>query len=259
MLPNPVLTVFLLLCLLPVSPAQKPPSSPPDSPSAHIPLDGARIFQNHCATCHGADGSGHGPASSALKESLQDLRLLSQRNGGNFPEQHTKDIIEGKQPAPPAHGSREMPIWGPIFHQIEADEDWEKSGWRRSRSTWNLSSKNSEGLGLALFLTDALFDPGHKFRRMALHQLFDPGPEFMPHIHARVIAHGRTKIADRTRRRPSPRGTRGRVRSHRSQRAQQIRSVQPAFSGFIPRDKNTRSRIGGPAHQAAVARRAMTR
>jgi mono/diheme cytochrome c family protein len=23
-----------------------------------------------------------------------------------------------------AHGSREMPIWGPIFHQVEADRDW---------------------------------------------------------------------------------------------------------------------------------------
>jgi mono/diheme cytochrome c family protein len=23
-----------------------------------------------------------------------------------------------------AHGSREMPIWGPIFHQVEADMDW---------------------------------------------------------------------------------------------------------------------------------------
>jgi len=23
-----------------------------------------------------------------------------------------------------AHGSREMPIWGPIFHQVEGDMDW---------------------------------------------------------------------------------------------------------------------------------------
>ncbi|MGD1021427.1 MAG: cytochrome c [Candidatus Sulfotelmatobacter sp.] len=124
MLPNSLLTVFLLLSLLPVSPAQKPPSSPSHRPSAHIPLDGARIFQTRCASCHGADGRGHGPASVALKESLQDLTLISQRNGRRFPEQHVKDIIEGKQSAPPAHGSREMPIWGPIFHEVEADQDW---------------------------------------------------------------------------------------------------------------------------------------
>jgi hypothetical protein len=23
-----------------------------------------------------------------------------------------------------AHGDREMPIWGPIFHEVEADQDW---------------------------------------------------------------------------------------------------------------------------------------
>jgi hypothetical protein len=34
------------------------------------------------------------------------------------------DIIEGKIPAPLAHGDQQMPIWGPIFHQVEADQDW---------------------------------------------------------------------------------------------------------------------------------------
>ncbi len=116
--------LFLLLTFLPVLPGQKPPSTPAHSSTSHIPLDGARIFQAHCATCHGADGGGHGPASAALKEPLQDLRLISQRNSGKFPEQHVRDVIEGKQSAPPAHGSREMPIWGPIFHQVEADQDW---------------------------------------------------------------------------------------------------------------------------------------
>ena len=23
-----------------------------------------------------------------------------------------------------AHGNREMPVWGPIFHEVEADQDW---------------------------------------------------------------------------------------------------------------------------------------
>jgi hypothetical protein len=35
-----------------------------------------------------------------------------------------KEIIEGKEPGPLAHGDREMPIWGPIFHEVESDEDW---------------------------------------------------------------------------------------------------------------------------------------
>ena len=24
----------------------------------------------------------------------------------------------------PAHGDREMPVWGPIFHEVEVDQDW---------------------------------------------------------------------------------------------------------------------------------------
>jgi mono/diheme cytochrome c family protein len=78
----------------------------------------------YCAACHGADGRGHGPASVALKHAVPDLTLISQRNGGKFPYQRVKEIIEGKEPGPLAHGDREMPIWGPIFHEVESDEDW---------------------------------------------------------------------------------------------------------------------------------------
>ncbi len=124
MLPSSVLALLLLLSLLSVTSGQNATGGLFQNSSARIPLDGAKIFQSHCATCHGADGQGHGPASIALKQPLQDLTLISQRNGGKFPYQHVKEIIEGKQPAPPAHGTREMPIWGPIFHQVEADQDW---------------------------------------------------------------------------------------------------------------------------------------
>jgi len=34
-----------------------------------------------------------------------------------------KEIIEGKDSGPLAHGSREMPVWGPIFHEVESDMD----------------------------------------------------------------------------------------------------------------------------------------
>jgi len=86
--------------------------------------DFATLYSQNCAACHGANGRGHGPASLALKHAVPDLTLISQRNGGKFPAQRVKEIIEGKPTAPPAHGDREMPIWGPIFHQIEADQDW---------------------------------------------------------------------------------------------------------------------------------------
>jgi mono/diheme cytochrome c family protein len=93
------------------------------SSPARNPFEGAEIFRHYCATCHGADGRGFGPASVALRHAVPDLTRISQRNGGVFPFQRVKEIIEGKDPGPLAHGNREMPIWGPIFHEVESDQD----------------------------------------------------------------------------------------------------------------------------------------
>ena len=87
------------------------------------PLEGTDIFRHYCASCHGVDGRGHGPASVALKHGAPDLTRIAQRNRGTFPFQRVKEIIEGKDPGPLAHGSREMPVWGPIFHEVESDMD----------------------------------------------------------------------------------------------------------------------------------------
>ena len=123
--PISVIAILLALCLISPPPPKVSLASLQSSP-AHIPLDGAKIFQHHCAACHGVDGRGHGPASAALKDPLQDLTLISQRNHGKFPYQRIKEFIdgEGQQSIPAAHGNREMPIWGPIFHQVESDQDW---------------------------------------------------------------------------------------------------------------------------------------
>lgn len=124
MLPSSVLALLLLISLLPVLSGQKASGGPSQNPPARVPIDGAKIFQSHCASCHGADARGHGSDAAALKQPLQDLTLLSARNGGKFPYQQIKEIIQGKQPAPRAHASSEMPVWGPIFHEVEADQDW---------------------------------------------------------------------------------------------------------------------------------------
>jgi len=96
----------------------KPASSP-----AHNPFEGAEIFREYCASCHGADARGHGPAAVALKHGVPDLTRISQRNKGAFPAERVKKLIEGKDAGPVAHGDREMPIWGPIFHEVESDQD----------------------------------------------------------------------------------------------------------------------------------------
>jgi len=118
----PMLLLYLVLlpaALLPAAQKQDETTS-----SARKPVEGAKIFRYYCAACHGADGRGHGPASVALKHPVPDLTLISQRSGGKFPYQRVKEIVEGKEPGSPAHGDREMPIWGPIFHEVESDQDW---------------------------------------------------------------------------------------------------------------------------------------
>lgn len=88
------------------------------------PVDGTGIFRIYCATCHGLDGRGYGPVSKALKGEVPDLTRLSQRNDGAYPAMHVRNtIMFGTDDLLPAHGSKEMPIWGPIFHELEFDRD----------------------------------------------------------------------------------------------------------------------------------------
>ena len=111
--------VLLPAVLLPAAQKQETMTS-----SERNTVEGAKIFHYHCVACHGTDGRGHGPASVALKHPVPDLTLISERSGGKFPFQRVKEIIEGKEPGLLAHGGREMPIWGPIFHEVESDQDW---------------------------------------------------------------------------------------------------------------------------------------
>jgi hypothetical protein len=83
------------------------------------PLTGPRHFPWLLCPCHGLDGKGHGPAAPALKSKVADLTLLTKRVKGEFPRDRVRDILEGQE-TPAAHGSNELPVWGPVFHQLEA-------------------------------------------------------------------------------------------------------------------------------------------
>lgn len=88
------------------------------------PVEGAAIFQDFCAPCHGRDGGGKGPVSGRLTEAVPDLTRLSQRNSGKFPAARVRNtLMFGGDRPQAAHGSKPMPIWGPIFHAIEYDQD----------------------------------------------------------------------------------------------------------------------------------------
>jgi mono/diheme cytochrome c family protein len=75
---------------------------------------GERTFQTHCASCHGASAEGDGPTAAALSVPVPNLRTLSQRNGGEFPTDAIASYIDGRS-LPVAHGTRAMPVWGPVF------------------------------------------------------------------------------------------------------------------------------------------------
>jgi mono/diheme cytochrome c family protein len=86
----------------------------------HVPMkatsaaSGAEMYKSYCAVCHGTDGKGNGPAASALKVPPTDLTTLSKNNGGKFPSMKVSSAIRGDASVP-AHGSKDMPVWGPLF------------------------------------------------------------------------------------------------------------------------------------------------
>jgi len=93
------------------------PSSPPPDPGAPNPMlveVGGNAFATHCASCHGADGKGAGPVAASLRIPPADLTLIAARRGGVFPADDIAAWIDGRM-SPPAHGTREMPVWGYRF------------------------------------------------------------------------------------------------------------------------------------------------
>ncbi|HEV8491417.1 MAG TPA: cytochrome c [Candidatus Angelobacter sp.] len=86
-------------------------------------LNGPDLYRSYCASCHGIEGKGDGPVAPALNSQVSDLTTIAQRNGGVFPATQVNKIISGDQIIL-AHGTREMPVWGPIFHQVQEDRDY---------------------------------------------------------------------------------------------------------------------------------------
>ncbi len=85
-------------------------------------VEGVDLYRAYCASCHGKNGKGNGPVAPALKATVRDLTVIAKNNGGTFPVARVRRIITGEGMIA-SHGSREMPVWGPIFSQVEADVD----------------------------------------------------------------------------------------------------------------------------------------
>jgi mono/diheme cytochrome c family protein len=93
---------------------QKPAPAAKPAASGTTERTGAAIFREYCAPCHGVNARGNGPAAPAFKQRPPDLTHLATRHKG-FPRAQVEAMILGDDPLQPAHGSREMPVWGPTF------------------------------------------------------------------------------------------------------------------------------------------------
>jgi mono/diheme cytochrome c family protein len=88
-------------------------------PNASI-ASGKELFGRHCASCHGEDGKGSGPAAAALKNQPANLTRISANHDNQFPRAEIIHFIDGERPVP-AHGPRHMPIWGEVFRNDQSD------------------------------------------------------------------------------------------------------------------------------------------
>jgi mono/diheme cytochrome c family protein len=86
-------------------------------------VDGRDLYNFYCATCHGRTGRGDGPVAPALRTRPSDLSILAKRNGGIYPATEVGALLSGpRRSTLPAHGSDEMPVWGPIFRALDSND-----------------------------------------------------------------------------------------------------------------------------------------
>jgi len=107
--------VMLLGITVATQESQQPPSLLMES------LAGRDSFERYCASCHGAQGRGDGSVASALTTPPADLTALARRHDGAFPREAVRDFITGTGRLVAAHGTSEMPTWGPLFGAFESD------------------------------------------------------------------------------------------------------------------------------------------
>ena len=86
-------------------------------PTTYVP-SGKQMYRDYCAACHGLDAKGHGPLAASLTKQPPDLTTLSKQHDGIFPREYVTDVLRFG-PGFSAHGSSEMPVWGPVFQYLD--------------------------------------------------------------------------------------------------------------------------------------------
>jgi mono/diheme cytochrome c family protein len=118
---NTALFCVLLLVACGLAAQQKPIVK--KVPIRHTsPASAKEMYTQYCAACHGADGKGNGPAATALKTPPPDLTTLAKRHEGKYPNDYVANLLRSGTGAA-AHGSSDMPTWGPLFKSLDPMHD----------------------------------------------------------------------------------------------------------------------------------------
>src|SRR5688500_15430704 len=85
-------------------------------------LSGLEMYEQLWASCHGPGGQRDGPVAPLLKIRVPDLTRLAYRDGGEFPAEDIRRTVDGRYERP-AHGPRDMPVWGWQFYDSTSTND----------------------------------------------------------------------------------------------------------------------------------------
>jgi mono/diheme cytochrome c family protein len=85
-------------------------------------LSGLEMYERLCSSCHGVEGRGDGPVAPLIKIGVPDLTRIAARDGGEFPTEDVRRIIDGRSDRR-AHGPRDMPVWGWQLYDMSSSDD----------------------------------------------------------------------------------------------------------------------------------------
>jgi mono/diheme cytochrome c family protein len=120
-----ILCCFVLFGTMTFSIAQEQKTEIKHAPASPTSAaSGKQMFKAYCASCHGEDAKGDGPAAAALKQAPADLTALANANGGKYPALRVTSVLRG-QATLAAHGSQEMPVWGTVFWKMSGGHEGE--------------------------------------------------------------------------------------------------------------------------------------
>ncbi len=80
-----------------------------------VPANAEALYRHYCASCHGIDGRGDGPAAAALDPRPSDLTKT------DLSLAELMKVIDGRRTVR-AHGDAAMPVWGPVFEAAADDK-----------------------------------------------------------------------------------------------------------------------------------------